>query len=117
MSAPDLTESMVAKIEAIGLRRAPAEAVGIILGSTIIELPNRSTQQNNSFSIKPTDIVIALESEGITDVDFENAGLVLWHSHPSGGVGPSRTDMQNKVPHFHHLVVALVAEGAIPTFY
>lgn len=117
MSAPDLTEQMVAKIETIALRRAPAEAVGLIFGSRIIELPNRSTQQNNSFTIKPTDIVLALESEGVTDIDFENADLVLWHSHPSGGVGPSRIDMQNKVPHFHHLVVALVAEGAIPTFY
>lgn len=108
---------MLAKIEQIALRRAPAEAVGIIYQSQVLELPNRSSKQNTNFLIKPADIVLALELEGIPLDNLANAGLVLWHSHPAGGVGPSRTDMKNKVPHFHHLVVAIAADGPIPTFY
>jgi len=43
--------------------------------------------------------------------------VTLWHSHPSGGVGPSRIDMQQKIPMANHLVLALVEGEVIPTWY
>jgi proteasome lid subunit RPN8/RPN11 len=45
------------------------------------------------------------------------AELTLWHSHPNGGVGPSRIDMQQRLPHFEHLVVTLDSGRVLFTWY
>lgn len=33
--------------------------------------------------------------------------VIVWHTHPSGFVGPSRGDMQNRVEGLKYLVVSL----------
>lgn len=43
--------------------------------------------------------------------------VIFWHTHPGGGIGPSRVDMQNKPPSGYNLVIALTEDGPVPTFY
>lgn len=96
------------------LKRAPEEAVGLLLhDDRIIELPNRSEHAEDSFMASRNDIIEAIRD--IDGLDLEN--VVLWHSHPNGGVGPSRVDMRNKTPFRYHLVVSLIDDDIVPTWY
>lgn len=109
------------EIEKLGKLRAPNEACGILLdiprrkadGSTsaIIELPNRSMAEG-SYRIDPVDIQLALENlEEVEDV-------ALWHTHPSGFVGPSKGDMENRPdPNIYMVVVALTDLGPVATWF
>lgn len=94
------------------LLRAPHEAVGLIIGDRqVVELTNWSKSPNDSFEIHKADIVTALTQ------DFDITTLTIWHSHPSGGVGPSRIDMQQKVPNVAHLVITLVDGELVYSWY
>lgn len=76
-------------------------------------LPNHASDPESNFSILKADIMSAIRMHEIEDL----ASLTLWHSHPNGGVGPSRTDMQQKLPFFEHLVVTLTDTDAVFTWY
>lgn len=111
---PEITDDQLASIERIGLLRAPNEACGLLLmsphrGRTIIELPNRSLTPQDSYQFHGTDA--KLELEGYDD------GVIVWHTHPGGGIGPSRNDMRTRHPEFWYLVVALTDKGPLPTFF
>ena len=45
--------------------------------------------------------------------------LTVWHTHPAGGVGPSRRDMKNRIPQMGNLVIALniTTRTIIPTWF
>lgn len=118
----ELTDQLLDEIWKIGIDRQPTEACGILLptrwqGRQVFEMPNRSLRPQNSFEFRTGDLVMVLEDW------FHSVGreawndVTLWHTHPAGGVGPSRTDMQCKVPEIGHLVVALTDEGPVPTWY
>lgn len=92
--------------------RAPFEAVGLILSKgRVVELPNHSETPENRFKVSRADILAALGNE--TDL----AEVVFWHSHPGGGIGPSRIDMQEKTLFLSHLVVTLEDTTLIPSWY
>lgn len=106
-----LEGKLLSSIETLAYEASPAEAVGLILSTgEVVSLPNLA-EGNNSFRVSKEDILQALSTES----DFEN--VAFWHSHPAGGVGPSRTDMTNKMPFTYHLVVSLVNGDLIPTWY
>jgi len=93
--------------------------VGLILwDDRVIELPNRSMDARKGFVLFPADVKLALEGLKIDWGQVDWATITLWHSHPSGGVGPSRIDMKNKLPQLNHLVVTLTEDRqVIPTWY
>lgn len=96
----------------LSLQRSPAEAVGLILSDDrVVELPNHAEEPGAAFVTSRADIIRALDDEA--DLD----SVVLWHSHPGGGVGPSKVDMRNKTPFKSHLVVAIVGADIIPAWY
>jgi len=98
----------------IALDRAPLEAVGLILpDDDIIELPNRSDEPEDQFVASRNDIIEALSD--IKGIDLEN--VVLFHTHPGGGVGPSKIDMRNKTPFQYHLVVTVVDGDVVYSWY
>lgn len=93
---------------------APREAVGLLTAQgEVINLRNLSSDPESNFAISKEDVLSAIRKHEIDDV----AGLTLWHSHPSGGVGPSRVDMQQRLPYFEHLVVTLHATNVEFTWY
>jgi len=95
----------------IALLRSPHEAVGLILSNNeVIELPNHSSEANAQFEVHREDIVEALSGKDLLDI-------VFWHSHPSGGIGPSRVDIQQRTPFPHHLVIAIDQGAIVSSWY
>lgn len=102
------------ELKRIALLRAPLEAVGLIYPwGEVVELPNGSDSPENSFRLTKQEMVDALGWVDEEDMQY----CALWHSHPSGGVGPSRIDLQNKTPFTYHLVVSIVDGDIVPTWY
>ena len=108
------------EIEKLGKLRAPVEACGILLDrpwwrgremSFIKELPNRALEPA-SYRIDMADVMLALE--GLDDVEE----IAVWHTHPSGLIGPSRLDMVRRPPpDIFMIVVALTEDGPIPAWF
>jgi proteasome lid subunit RPN8/RPN11 len=100
-----------AELLRISQLRAPLEAAGLILSDDrVVELPNHAGLEGQ-FAIYRADIVKLLENE------FDSSDIVIWHSHPGGGIGPSRTDMKNKTLFPYHLVLALHQGDFIESWY
>lgn len=96
------------------IRAEPREAVGLLTNDRrVIPLPNRAYEPENTFSVTKEDILSAIRGHEIEDL----TNLTLWHSHPGGGVGPSKVDMQQKVPFLDHLVVTIVEDDIVLTWY
>lgn len=114
-----LTPQLTAEIVRIGLDRVPNEACGILLpppgdiyrfrrhNKQVIELPNRSPHPQDSYEMRGSDIMIELE-DWFESVDQPaRDSIVLWHTHPSGSIGPSRGDLDNKLGDLSYLVVSI----------
>lgn len=110
------------EIERLGRQRAPVEACGLLLDiprkkadgtvSAIVELPNRSIDGAGTYRIEPDDIRLALENlEEVEDI-------AVWHTHPSGFIGPSKGDMENRPElGIYMVVVALTDDGPVATWF
>lgn len=91
---------------------APSEVVGLILSNeSVVTLPNIDPSPGENFQVRKSDIISYLEKDPNPEL------IVLWHSHPNGGVGPSKIDMRNKTPFKHHLVVSLTSDDIICSWY
>jgi proteasome lid subunit RPN8/RPN11 len=105
---------IVPQIIEIGLRRSPFEACGIVVpdfgkpaDDWVHELDNRSTDPLTSYEIDTATIKqLAEEPETWSDI-------LVWHTHPKGGVGPSRRDVESKVPGLRYLVISLPRGEAV----
>lgn len=85
-------------------------------GSQVVELPNRSLEANTSYVIWPDDVEVALgEWAHMVDSAARDA-VSVWHTHPSGLVGPSRRDMRSRLAGISYLVVAL-GDKPTPTWF
>ena len=114
-----LEQEMINTIADIGRRRSPNEACGLVLptpvnGVQVIELPNHSAEPEDSFELHGSDMMAALEQTLGTVTEEMLPGLTAWHTHPSGGVGPSRTDLRNKPAYLNSLVVTIFDDGRTP---
>lgn len=100
----------------LALLRAPLEACGVISsdGLQVIEVPNRATPGvEGQFTVERADLFSALknlDNDDMSDVTF-------FHTHPGGGIGPSRYDMQQKTSFPNHLVVTLIDGDIVTTWY
>ena len=118
MSLTPEDEQIVHKIAEIGSLRAPIEAVGLIINDSVLELPNRSLRGQDSFQVNIDDIGVMLTNSNISPSIWQDPSMItLWHTHPAGGVGPSRQDMRQRISEIKHLVVALTQSGPVPTWY
>jgi proteasome lid subunit RPN8/RPN11 len=107
-----ITGNLRLELLRLATKRAPEEAVGLILRDRrVIELLNTSTDPQHGFEVHRGQVIGVLENESdLLDITF-------WHSHPGGGVGPSRVDMQNKTPFPYHLVIALTGGDIACAWY
>lgn len=104
-------DTVVPTILQIGFLRAPQEACGIVVPDLEVpasrwvhELVNRSSSPDSSYEIDPETI------RGlIGDANEEHfwSNVLIWHTHPSGHVGPSKQDVLQKHPMLRYLVVAM----------
>ena len=101
-------------LKAAALGNTPNEAVGLIdAEGNIWELNNTHHDPTSAFQVNRDDIRFIVEDSGFTGL----SEATLWHTHPSGGVGPSRIDLQNKTPFKYHLVVSVVDGDIVLTWY
>lgn len=115
-------DEALAEIYQLGLLRAPAEACGLLLDmpwlrsdgrlSYVIELPNRTLATSGQYLMEPKDMAFALE--GYNDVE----DVAVWHTHPSGFIGPSEGDLIHRPSDdVKMFVVSLTREGPIATWF
>lgn len=95
-----VSEADVAEIVRLGTLRAPREACGLLLtrsdgGLRVVEVENKASEVDLC-RMDPADLDEALTRlrEGF-DGDVAKA-LLVWHTHPRGNVGPSKTDMTSR---------------------
>ena len=105
---------IVPQILEIGLRRAPLEACGIVVpdfdapaDEWVKELHNRSSDPLTSYEIDTATI------KQLVDDPEAWSDVLVWHTHPKGGIGPSHRDVLTKVSGLRYLVVALPRGEAV----
>jgi proteasome lid subunit RPN8/RPN11 len=105
---------IVPRIIEIGMLRTPKEACGVVVpdldrpaNDWVVETTNWSTSPESSYEID-TSIIKQLvkDPECWSDV-------LVWHTHPSGMVGPSKGDMEHKAAGLRYLVVSLPRGEAV----
>lgn len=108
-----LRNDTLAELLQLTLNALPHEAVGLLDGNgKVYPLPNHHGAES-AFEIHKADLLSVIEENPHVVL----TELTLWHSHPAGGVGPSRVDLQNKTPFKYHLVVSLIDGDITPTWY
>ena len=76
----------------------------------MIELPNRSHRPQDEYELHGSDVIIALE-DWLWEVEPRvRDQMIIWHTHPSGNVGPSRGDLDHKLDYLSYLVVSIDPE-------
>ena len=110
MRPASATPEVIDQILVIGQKRQPNEACGVILPhDLVVELPNVAKNPTEAYEIDNEDLVKVLvpllqsEDEG----DLQRSDIIIWHTHPSGSVGPSEADMMARASGFRYLVVAV----------
>lgn len=103
-----MSEAHVAQIVTHALRERPREACGVVAGRDgvarwVAEMTN-ATRSSEEYFAEPREQLEVFER-------IEREGLELmaiYHSHPSGGEGPSQTDLESAFyPDAVYLIVAL----------
>ncbi len=112
MQRASATPEVIETILAIGHERKPNEACGVVLPpyNQVLELPNMAKDSNKAYEIDNEDLVELLASQWL-DGDLPDSigrsDIVIWHTHPSGFIGPSKGDMEGKAEGFRYLVVSM----------
>jgi len=100
---------VIPKIIQLGLEQLPYEACGIVVPNLdrpaedwVIPMKNRSEDPLNSYAIDVATMKALVKNDKDAWSD-----VLVWHTHPSGHVGPSKRDWDGRVPGLRYLVVAL----------
>lgn len=113
---PLIDGSLKQQLLAVVRREAPNEAAGIIYRDTVYQFDNTSDSPQDSFAFDLGELRLLIDVLKVP-LGVMSDEVFIWHSHPAGGVGPSRIDMNAKTPLKHHLVVALVEDDIVATWY
>lgn len=98
-----MTGEAVEGIVEKGIAAYPFEACGVLTpDGRLIELPNKAQDPADGYELWLEDFE-----------PYWEEGVVIWHTHPSGFVGPSKGDMQTRLERVHYLVVTLEGEATM----
>ena len=104
----------------------PQEAVGLVWESPGMApgwapLTNASGDPERSYAVNVAEMVTTYENatgrDIIASMNDEGLSLTLWHSHPSGLVGPSRGDMREKHEGLTYMVIAVDGDDLRATLF
>jgi proteasome lid subunit RPN8/RPN11 len=105
---PFAIDVVIPRIIEIGMQRIPNEACGLVIPNFDIppdqwvhELTNRSPDPTNSYDLDPRTVASLIEDREVW------GDILVWHTHPSGHIGPSRRDWEHRITGVKYLVVAL----------
>jgi len=114
MKVPFSTDVIVPRIIELGMARLPFEACGVVVpdlevpaSEWVHELANRSPDPLNNYMLDPKTVAGLLVDPEVWD------DVLIWHTHPSGFVGPSQNDMRQRDPRLKYIVVALPRGEAV----
>lgn len=110
-SSTFLRPETLEEIQRLGQAVLPNEACGVIYNHRVIQVPNRADDPAKSYVLHGIDIVEALRPYD----EAEATDLIIWHTHPSGRIGPGPGDMGMRLEGFRYLVVSL--PGGEATFF
>jgi proteasome lid subunit RPN8/RPN11 len=108
-------EVIIPAILAYGLEERPFEACGVIVpnlneapGSWVRKMINRADNPMNSYRLDP-EMIQQLSADLTPEEDQQRVweDVIVWHTHPSGSVGPSAGDMEYRVEGLKYLVVSI----------
>ena len=117
----NLPEEALREVIEAGLAALPNETGGLLfpepLGGTWIKvLDNFAPNPTQGIHFDREQFIDGCHLYVKSNDDWGH--LTIWHTHPGGGVGPSRTDMRRRIKHMGNLVVALTPEKqGIPTWF
>lgn len=103
---------VVEKIVSLG-RQSAEEVCGVVLPDCqVVALPNTATtDRTRAYVIQMDDLLDTLtewaDRQGICAADLDIEDVIIWHTHPSGNVGPSPGDLDSKVEGLRYLVVTI----------
>lgn len=110
----NLKSAAIEALASYARENSPNEAVGIIDGvGKVFLLTNLSKSPHNGFEVSKNEILNLFTTGQAQWPELST----LWHSHPSGLVGPSRIDMKQKTVFKYHLVITLLEDGEELTWY
>ena len=113
LQTPWISPEVVDQILSHGRAESPMEACGLILPNLrVVRLPNRHpTSPADSYLIEAEDLINVItefiDEAGVDPAEVNRSHFVIWHTHPSGHVGPSRGDLDNRLEGFQYVVVTL----------
>lgn len=110
---PWISPGVLDQILLLGQEAAPNEACGIVTpDQQVISLSNQTpTNPGDSYAVDGDELVEAIsEYSRRCDVQPESltrAHFIIWHTHPGGQIGPSKGDLETRLPDFQYVVVTL----------
>lgn len=116
-----IPEEALREIVEAGLAALPNETGGLLfpepLGKTWIDvLDNIAPDPTKNMHFDKPSFITACHRFVQTNDDWSK--LTIWHTHPGGGVGPSRADMRNRIRQMGNLIIAITPENeGIPTWF
>ena len=112
LSADILAEAVPRMVEA-GMEALPYEACGLLMTDGQICFLTNEAESEGQYMVSGAQLekaISALFGVESPDIDLLE-DLVIWHTHPSGFVGPSKGDLESRrqpiLNDLAHLVVAL----------
>lgn len=100
------------QIIALGRQNLPNEICGILVntpqGQILRQLTNQAEDPTTGYYLDNQELV--QELTGIVhaqEITLEKNDVVVWHTHPSGFIGPSDRDLSTRNLGLTYLVVAL----------
>lgn len=108
----DLLNEAVPEMVRAGLEALPNEACGLITLEGRLAFLTNEAEGTGSYQISGLQLEFALGELFERDPDISLLDeIVIWHTHPSGFVGPSKGDLESRrqpiLIDIAHLVVAL----------
>jgi proteasome lid subunit RPN8/RPN11 len=117
----NLPANVLGDITSAIVRALPREAVGLLwepAGCPAVHIPltNTSDDPERSYAVSVEEIALSfLRTTGRTITGAVD--LTLWHSHPSGQVGPSRGDMRERAEGLRYMVVTVDHDDLTATLF
>lgn len=116
MNLPLIEGPLRKNLREIIIAEAPFEAVGLIYQEQVYPLVNHARNLEAMFEIHLAELRDIVTALGVP-LKTVNEDVVLWHSHPGGGIGPSSYDITHRTPLKNHLVLTLVDDDLVATWY
>lgn len=106
--SPEVVEQILLAVEGEG----SIETCGVVTpDAQVVKLPNSSPSPTAAFEISSEDLLNALSAYvdrvGVDPQELRREHFIIWHTHPSGLIGPSRGDLAHRLEGFQYVVISL----------